>query len=239
MAQEQDPEGEKKQIKQVLHEPISPYVTDSFNTATHLIQGVNLAALFYVISIQTKFDLLVAGKILVLFLMIGLIWYSYLTQNQFVGWRPRKRDTIIPISFALTQCLLAVSIHQPIYVFAFFFTLILVVGFLGFANPYSGNAKPDAALLFKEHFKAQGAKFAEDFRLEIINIDKRLMTSMISFVAFFGIITALLYLFQSVDEVASYAFVALCGVFIVTLFHFDFMYFLNHSETMKKYGYKF
>ncbi|MGZ4847486.1 MAG: hypothetical protein ACXVIP_05325 [Halobacteriota archaeon] len=239
MAQEQDPEKKKRQIKQVLHEPISPYVTDSFNTITHLGQGVTLAALFYIITIQTEFDLLTAGKLVVLFLGIGFIWHLYLTSNQFVGWRPRIQDTLHPIALAIAECLLVVSIHQPIYVFAFFFTLILVIFIFAASFAITGNSRPEAVELFREHFKAQGELFADEFRLETISIYKRFLAVGAILVPVFYLVTAALYVFSSLsDVVASYAFLALCYAFFIVMFRFDYIYYLNHSETLKKYGYR-
>jgi uncharacterized membrane protein len=123
------------QIKSVLHDPVSPYTASSFNTVTQFAQGVSLAALFYVISTQEELNLLIVLKILVLFLIISYIWFSFLTGNQFAAWRPRAQDTIGPILLAVTEWLLILSIRQPIFVFSFFFTIFLVLGFFCGAKP--------------------------------------------------------------------------------------------------------
>jgi len=40
------------QLRKVLHEPVAPHLTHVYTTLTHLVQGLVLAAIFYVISIQ-------------------------------------------------------------------------------------------------------------------------------------------------------------------------------------------
>jgi hypothetical protein len=235
---EDDSQQDKCQIKSVLHEPISPYVASSFNTVTALAQGVSLAALFYVISTQAELNLSILSKILVLFLLISYIWYSYLTQNQYTAWRPRAQDTVIPIFLAVTQCLLTVSIRQPIFVFSFFFTLLMVVGFFAALNPYTGDQTPYAIRLFHEHYKDQCEGFAEDFRLEIINFDKFLMLATTSLAIVFSLFTALLYLTYPANElVKSYLLTAFCGLILLAMFRFDFRYYVNHSKKLKKYDF--
>jgi hypothetical protein len=97
----------------------------------------------------------------------------------------------------------------------------------------------NAAELFREHFNEQGEEFADAFRMEIININKRLIFSLSILTIIFSLITAILYFSQPFDEVVrSYAFIVLSGATLLTIFRFDFCYQLNHSETLKKYGYR-
>lgn len=226
------------QIKSTLHEPVSSYLTHSYNMVTQLVQSVNLAALFFVISIQQEFNLLFACKVIVLLLLICLIWHSYIYQDQFISWRPRKRDTITPIFFFITQSILTVTINQPIFIFALFFTLVPIVGFFGYYNPYTGYKQPDSLKLFKEHFKGEGEEFAENFHSELMSFDKQASKNMASVALILGLTTVLFFYTQPFYElIKSYLFIVSCGLIIIALLHFDMKYYLTNSQRLQKYGY--
>jgi hypothetical protein len=234
-----DSQQDKCQVKSVLHEPVSPYTASSFNTVTQFAQGVSLAALFYVISTQAELNLLIVLKILILFLLISFVWYSFVTGNQFAGWRPRAQDTIGPILLAVTEWLLILSIRQPIYVFSFFFTLMLVLGFFAALNPYTGNQTSYAIKLFEEHYSDQCEGFAQDFRLELIRFYESFMRASIALAIVFSVITALLYATHPANElVKSYLVVGLIGSIGIAMLHFDLRYWVNHSKKLKTYGFE-
>ena len=54
------------QLKKVLHEPLAPYLASAYNTLTHLVQGLVLAAIFYV-SIQQQITPPIACNLLISF----------------------------------------------------------------------------------------------------------------------------------------------------------------------------
>jgi hypothetical protein len=234
-----DSQQDKCQIKMVLHEPISPYTTISFNGVTSFAQGVSLAALFYVISTQREFDLAIVGRIAVLFLIIAWYWYFYLSTNQFCAWRPRARDTVSPMLIAVAEWLLILSIRQPTFVFSFCATLLAGVSIIAGLDACTGNQTPSSVQLFKEHYRDQCEGFAEDFRLEILRLYKSLTLATIGLTVFFSLITVLLYVTYPANELAkSYLLTALAGLLFVTLFRFDFRYYVNHSKKLQRYGFE-
>jgi len=117
--------GNKTQLnlKTVLHEPITPYSTNAYNTLISVIQGIALAALFYIINesiVKLKpasFDISFVCRIVLAFLLICLIWHRYIVHDQYIAWRLTVFDTIIPMVFALLQIFLILSIPKSPFLF--------------------------------------------------------------------------------------------------------------------------
>lgn len=228
-----------RQLKKILHEPIAPYLADTYNVVIHLVHGVVLGALFYIISIQENFDILIAFKVFVVFLLVCLIWHSYLVHNLYGAWRIGIFDTIIPLVFALSQCLLVLAIPKNIFIFSLFFTIIPIIGFFAYLNAFIRLGEPEAIELYKEHFKDQGTEFAESLYLELRSFDKGAMVSMVIIAAVLGVITALSYYIQALsEEIKTYIVIIIILLLFILLSRYDLKYKLNKSEKLKKYGYR-
>jgi hypothetical protein len=198
-----------------------------------------LAALFYIISIQENLDILFTLKVLDVFLLSCLIWHYYLVHDQYIAWRVRICDTVVPITLGLSQCLLILAIPKTIFIFSLCFIIIPIVGFFAYLNPFTGYRDPDAIELFKEHFKDQGPEFAENLHSELRSFDKSAMVAMVIVAAGLGVITALNYYIQALsEEIKTYLFVIISGLIFIVLFKYDLRYQLNKSEKLKKYGYR-
>jgi len=53
-----DDELSERHYRKVLHEPLAPYVVNTYNTLTHLVQSLVLAAIFYVLTTLPPITLL-------------------------------------------------------------------------------------------------------------------------------------------------------------------------------------
>jgi hypothetical protein len=228
-----------RQLRKVMHEPIAPYMAHTYNTLIHLVQGIVFGALFYIISIQENVDILFTLKVVDVLLLTCLIWHYYLVHDQYIAWRARIRDTVVPIALGLSQCMLILAIPKTIFIFSLWFISIPIVGFFAYFNPFTGYKDPDAIELFREHFKDQDPEFAENLYSELRSFDISAMIAMVIVAVLLGVITALNYYIQALsEEIKTYLFIIISGLIFMSLFKYDLKYKLNKSEKLKKYGYR-
>lgn len=198
-----------------------------------------MGALFYVISIQENLDILIALKVLPVFLVICVIWHSYLVYIQHSAWRAGIFDTIIPLFFAIFQCLLILAIPKTIFIFSLCLTIIPIIGFFAYLNTFIRSGDPHIIELFKEHFREQGSEFAESLYLEVRGFGKDAMVAMLITAAAWGIMTALNYYIQALsEEIKTYLFTIVSSLILILLLRYDLRYKLNKSEKLKEYGYR-
>ena len=244
MARSEDEDFEdeltERHYRKVLHEPLAPYVTQTYNTLMHLVQGLVLAAIFYVISIHwgQLTPLIVLNLIICIGGLISL-WFSYNTNTQYFIMRATILTTAIPVVMGISQVGLALSVASPIYIFTFFIIPVYIVLVIQFWDNIRKHKEPIAWEMWKEHFRELGSKFALDFfdeirRYEIENI--RLMSYLVTFL---GILTLFNYYFPLNLTIKGYiSFITIMTIFAFTMNRTMMSNYLNRSEKLKKYGYK-
>ena len=125
MARSEDEDFEdeltERHYRKVLHEPLAPYVTQTYNTLMHLVQGLVLAAIFYVISIHWgQLTLLIVCNLIICVGGLISLWYSYNTNTQYFIMQATILTTTIPVAMGISQVGLALSVASPIYIFTLF-----------------------------------------------------------------------------------------------------------------------
>jgi len=226
------------QLKKVLHEPLAPYVANVYNTLIHLVQGLALAALFYVISIQEQFTPVIIINLIICFGYIITIWHGNIINNQYNVMRPTIFDTLIPIVLAVFQSILALSVNQPFYIFNLILIIIIFTVDIQFLNSYRKSRKPLALEVFKEHFKRLDLQFAQDLYIEFRNFEKNVITKIIMFAIFFIILTIVLYFLPLNVEFKIYISSIAIAIFLILGSYNDLNHWFNNSDKLKKYGYE-
>ena len=226
-------------LTKVLHEPLAPYLANVYNNLTHLIQGLVLAAIFYVISIQESITFPVALNIIISFGFVIVIWHSFIMHNQYIAIRASIFDTLLPIVLAVFQCILALAVTQPIYIHTFLiFPIMIMLEFI-MLNAYIKNKNQLALKVFEEHFKELGSAFAKEFYIEFRNFEKltiknrmRLVFIILIFLNIFN------FYFPFTLDLKTYFNFIVVGIIIILMGYFDVNRFFNKSKKLGKYGYK-
>jgi hypothetical protein len=226
------------QLKKVLHEPLAPYVASVYNTLIHLVQGLVLAALFYVISLQTQITPIIVCNLIISFAFVITIWYEFITDNQYHVIRTSISDVIIPIVLAVCQVILALAINQPIYIFTLLVIPVFIMIDLSYVNGYLKNKGPMAYEVFKEHYKELGLQFAQDVYDESIRYQKEMIPKIFMATIVVGILTMFNYYFPLNLAIKTYISTIIIGIFLTIAVYDDLNHYFNNSEKLKKYGYK-
>jgi len=228
---------ENRNSRKVLHECVSPYLTHTYNMVIHLVQGGVLAILFLVL-IENPLTTLIYFKILPVFLLICLLWHSYLVHDQYIAQRARIIDTLAPLALGLFECLLILSIPKSVFEYALFFTIIPFIGIFAYICPYTAYRDPDTLELYKEHFKEQGEDFAVTLHSELKRFDKYAVFMMTIVFFIFCTITAFIYYFNISEDFKTYFATISFTLIIIFLLYTNMDYFLNHSKKLQKFGYR-
>jgi hypothetical protein len=232
-------EQNNRQIIKVLHEPIAPYLTNTYNILIQLIQGFVLAELLFILSRGDYYNIQLVGKTIVVLSVVALIWHHYLVSNQYLVTRAGAQDTIIPLCLAVLQVLLILAMPLRSYYFSFSLMLITLVSSLVYLNLYTKYKNPIAKEIFRVHFRELGPEFAEDIYSEIINYDKKSSYFLAFVSAVLGLMTIVNYHVQFIpDEFKGYLVIVVAEAIIILLFYFDLKYVLNHSVKLKNYGFR-
>jgi hypothetical protein len=229
-----------RHYRKVLHEPLAPYVTQTYNTLMHLVQGLVLAAIFYVISIHwgQLTPLIVLNLIICIGGLISL-WYSYNTNTQYFIMRATILTTTIPIAMGISQVGLALSVASPIYIFTLFIIPPYILIIIQFWDNIKKHNDPLAWEMWKEHFRELGSKFTRDFFDEIKRYETEGIRRMSYLAILIGILTLFNYYFPLNLTIKGYiSFIAIILIFIFMMNNSDMNDHLNRSEKLKKYGYK-
>jgi D-ribose pyranose/furanose isomerase RbsD len=229
----------KRQYKKVLHEPMAPYLASVYNILTHLIQGLVLAALFFVMSIQTQITPLVLSNLIISFGFVVVIWHTFINHNQYIVMRISVIDTLLPIILAICQVTLALAINQPIYIHTLLIFPIIIMLEIIALNAYIKNKDPMALEIFKEHFKDLGTQFAQDFYDEFRNFEEiTIKRNMITLFIILSILTIFNYFAPLNLTIKTYISTIVVGIIIILIGYYDLNRYFNNSKKLKKYGYK-
>jgi hypothetical protein len=171
------------QLKKVLYEPVAPYFADTYNTLVSVVQGFALGALVYVFS--KEINLLIILKSIVTGGTICIIWHRFVHHVQYIAWGLRIIDTLIPMSFAVLQYWLILTIpEEKILTFSIAITCIFFLGVITYIN---ASPRKHLLQLYKEHFGNEN--FAEDLFSELKNFNNHALILMIVFTAVCAIVT--------------------------------------------------
>jgi hypothetical protein len=228
---------ENKQIRKVLHEPVSPYLAETYNMIIHLIQGVVLASLFVVL-IENELTARLLFKIIPVFFLAVVIWHSYFVHDQYIAQRARLFDTLAPIMLGVSQGLVVWSIPRSISEYALFFAIVPLLGIVAYMAPLTAYRNPATLELFKEHFREQGKEFAVVLHSELKRFDKHsvVMMAIISFAL--GVVATFIYYVNLSEDHKTYLATILIVLILTPILRFDMRRFLNRSERLRKYGYR-
>lgn len=228
---------ENRDVKKVLHEPVSPYLTNTYNMIVTLVQGAVLATLFMIL-IENPLTLVIFFKTLPIFLLVCLIWHSYLVHDQYIAQRARLIDTLAPLALGLFQCLLILSISKSTIEYAVSFSIVPFVGIFAYIAPYTAYNDPGTRELYKEHFKEQGEDFAVTLHSECKRFDKFAVITMVFVFFVFSTITTFIYYINLSEDLKTYIATISFTLIIILLLYYDMKYFLNHSKKLQKFGYR-
>ena len=225
------------QIRKVLHEPVAPYVVNVYNTLMHLVEGLVLAAIFYVITIQPHITPIIISNLIICLVVVISSWHGYITYNQYSVMRASILNTIIPIGFGVAQVALVLTISQPIYIFTLFLIPCFVIIIIQYWENINKHNKPIAFKIWKAHFKDIGSQFAKDFFDELRRYEKESVSKIYYLTLFLVILTLFNYFFPLNLEIKSYiSFIILLSIFIIGMSFADLNRFLKKSEKLRKYG---
>ncbi|OGU58995.1 MAG: hypothetical protein A2V66_16360 [Ignavibacteria bacterium RBG_13_36_8] len=228
----------KKLTEKILAEPLSSYNSNTYNTMISVVQGVSLGGVFYIITI-IDFSLINVIKCLVVIYGIALIWHRYSVHNKFITWQLKITDTLIPISFAIVQFFLALSIPKQIYLFSLIYLFYSFFGFLAYNIGLSRLKEPESLRLYLEHFKPEGPIFSKKL-LNVICSFYRLSYIFMLLISISCFLITLFnyYLLYLNEDAKTYITVVFNFVIISLLYKYDLRWYLNKQTDvqLRKYN---
>jgi hypothetical protein len=228
-----------EQLRKVLHEPVGPYVLEAYNTELHLVEGLVLAALFYIITIQPHITLPIVCNLIICVGFVITFWYGILTNSQYgSAMRASVFNTIIPILFGVFQVMLALAVAQPVYIFTLLVIPIFLVAIVQFLDHINKHKNPQALKIWKGQYKEIGSQFAEDLFEEFRKFEKETMQKLVYLTIVLGILTLFNYYFPLNLTIKTYISFILIGILLIIGNYFDLNRYFNNSEKLKKYGIK-
>lgn len=228
----------KYDLKKILHEPLAPYVASMNGIMTHLVQGLVLAAIFFVISIQQTWNIMLICNLIICFAIVVAMWHNSITINQYHVMRTNVFDTIFPIITAVFQTILALAISQPIYIFTALVTVIFIFIELMYLDHKREDKHPQAKEIFKQHFKDLGPQFGIDVYDEFMNFLKDGIKKVFMGIVILSILTLFNYLFPIGLDWKTYISTVIILILLIASSYEDLNHFFNNSEKLKKYGLK-
>ena len=227
------------QLRKLMHEPVGPYVIEAYTTVMHLVQGLVLAALFYVITIQPQITPIIVFKVAICVGIVITIWHSVLTNTQYGSTiRGSIYNTVLPIFWGVFQLILAFSFDFPLYIFLLLMIPIFVIAILHTWDHVIKNRRPQAFKIWKAHFKGFNPQFVQDLFDEFTRFEKDTVVKILYFTIALGVLTAFNYFITWNLEIQTYISLTIIGIFIIMATYSDLNRFFNNSEKLKKYGYK-
>jgi hypothetical protein len=227
-------------FRKVLHEPLAPYVVESYNRLTNLIQGLTVAAIFFVVTQLPEITPLIVCNLIICLTVVIFIWHTYITTSQYYVMRASPFNTIIPVILGFTQVALALTVDQPIYIFTMFLTIVMIIFLFQIVDNIHKDSKPQALEIWKEHYKELGTQFAQDIFDEYRRYQRIGLRNCFLGIMSVVVLTSFNYLFPISLEIKGYiSFIIVEILFlIVGLYFSDLNRFFNNSEKLKKYGYE-
>lgn len=227
------------QLRKIMHEPVGPYVIEAYTTVMHLVQGLVLAALFFVITEQPQITPIIVFKLVISVGIVITIWHNVLTNTQYGSTtRGSIYNTLLPIVWGIFQVLLAFSFDYPLYIFILLMIPIYVIAILHTWDHIIKNSRPQAFKIWKAHFKGVKPHFVQDLFDEFTRFEKDTTAKCLYFTIVLGALTLFNYFITWNLEIQTYISLTIIGIFIIMANYFDLNRFFNNSEKLRKYGYK-
>ena len=120
----------------VLYEPIAPYFASSYMTVVSMVQSIALYQLLSKNFPSCFDDINIFLKSIIIVLVIALIWQRYVAHTQYLAWRLKIIDTIIPFGFGILQYSMIIYSKDSSNFkwFSLSFVSIFVLGFFAYKN---------------------------------------------------------------------------------------------------------
>lgn len=158
-------------LVEILHNPISPYYSSSYNGIISIVCGITLSfvltEVYSFISsislINDKCFLTIWGYAIII-IIIGIIWHSYIKLTQYKAWPLDAFDTFIPILFSINIYLLMFFVHD-IKFFTLLFSILCFVGSWAYNRTVMRMEKNESKLLYKFHY----SKYSDNVGICIYN----------------------------------------------------------------------
>jgi zinc-ribbon domain len=226
-------------LEKVLHEPVAPYLSSTLNIINHLVEGLVLAAIFYVITIYWgQLTLPIVCNLIYCIGLVIVLWHSNITYQQYIVARVSIFETLIPIIIGIFQCVLVLAVVQPIYIFTLLVIPIKSMLVLLLWDQNRKNKDPIAFKIWKEHFKKLGSEFSKDMFDEFRKAGETGMRLTFFIIIIISILTLFNYFAPIDSAIKTYISFIILVIFLILNSYFDLNHFFNNSEKLKKYGYK-
>jgi hypothetical protein len=192
-----------------LHEPPSKLGSGAYTSLCTVIEAAPLAVLFTVIAQSEQYEKTIqsfsAGtlndiywslivKSFLTILVISVVWHRYVLDNNFVAWKLTAIDTLIPFSFAILQCFLALTVKNEVEPssFAFWIFALNAFGILAYWQVVPRFERQHAKKLFRDHYGPQEGPEIYDAIQKYFKDSLRtlIITSTISFAVYLVIVGA-------------------------------------------------
>jgi hypothetical protein len=156
-----------------LHEPPSKTGASAYSHLCTVIQAAPLAVLLSVIANEGIYTATVKAfeasdlnaypwpelvKSFLSLLVISVVWHRYVLDNNFVAWKLTGIDTLIPFSFAMLQCLMALAVTKSAASFIFWIFSLNATGIVAYWQVIPRFKRPHARLLYQLHYGDEGEK---------------------------------------------------------------------------------
>lgn len=229
----------EQQWKKVLHEPIAPYLTSSYNIQNNLVEGLVLAVTFMVtFQYWGQMNLPILLKIFYCIGFVIVMWHNSLLYQQYIVTRISFFEKIIPIMIGVFQCFLALSVAQPIYIFTLIIIPLKSLLVINLFVLYRKHKNPISFEIWKEHYRTLGSDFAQDMYDEYVKSLRSTVRQVFIVIILISILTLFNYFAPLDSAIKTYISFIILVIFLIMSTYFDLNYSFNNSEKLKKYGYK-
>lgn len=116
-------------------EAVAPYFASSYTTLVSIVQSISLYTLLDKNFDKALNNLTVAWESLITLLVICIIWHRYIAHTQYLAWRLKPMDTLIPLTFGILQFFMVISCDKyDLATFSYGFSLIFLLGWIAYIN---------------------------------------------------------------------------------------------------------
>jgi hypothetical protein len=141
-----------------------------------------LGAGFYILSTVTNKDWVFIFKAFMTFIAVCLVWHRFITFTQYLIWRLGVLDTLIPMSIAVSELFIILSIPKTTSDFFGFFAVLPLLGACSYGHARYHYASPEAKAYVRNFFEKREYHFADDFLWEMNRFAWRAIIVMLSLV---------------------------------------------------------
>ncbi len=223
-------ERSNKHTRKILSEPLSPVFFTAYTTLISVTQGVSLGAGFYILSEVTNKDWVYIFKAFMTFITVCLVWHRFITFTQYLIWRLGVLDTLIPMSIAVSELFIILSIPKTTSDFFWVFAVLPLLGALSYGHAWYHFASPEAKAYVRDFFEKQGYHFADDFLWEMNRFAWRAIIVMLSLVAYCVLVSIFIDKVPLSAEMKTYLSTGIFALWLIFLFRFDLPRNLNQSQ---------